>query len=402
MGKDLNGKELGRGFSQRKDGRYEARALIQGVKIDIYDTNLSSLKKQFELEKAKVLAKEKGIRPNLTIGEWYKEWFETCKSPNLKSESSRRTYDRKIRNTFIKILGDRRVDTVSQLNIQNAANELIETGYNNRTVREALGVLNECLEIAIVNQIIRANPCRGVKVKGKNEIQERRVLTQKEQDIFLDEVKNDYYFEAYKILLLTGMRIGEFSGLQWNDIDFENKVININRSMHTAYFDGKKIEELTTPKTTNSYRAIPFFGETEQCLKKWKEKQDMCKKKLGDRWRAKPEFGNLVFTSTTGSPVTRYVLTHNINKTVQNINFKEMARAIRERREPVEFKGLYPHAFRHTFATRCFEKGLDPIFVQSIMGHANYETTVSYTHVLDDLRKKEVDKVGNFLNNEFA
>ena len=61
------------------------------------------------------------------------------------------------------------------------------------------------------------------------------------------------------------------------------------------------------------------------------------------------------------------------------------------------FEHLHPHAFRHTFATRCFEKGLDPLFVQSIMGHANYATTVSYTHILDDLRQKEVQKVGNFL-----
>lgn len=402
MGKDLLGKELGRGFSQRKDGRYEARAVIQGIRIDIYDTNLSVLKKQFELEKAKVLAKEKSIRPDLTLSEWYKEWFETCKSPNLKSDSSRRTYDRKIRNTFIKVLGDRYMEDLSQINIQNAANTLVDDGYTDRTVREALGVLNECMDIAIVNNIIKANPCRGVKIRCSNEVKERRVLTQREQEIFLDEVKNDYYYEAYKILLLTGMRIGEFSGLQWGDIDFENKVININRSMQTAYFDGKKIEELTTPKTSNSYRAIPFFGETEQCLKKWKQKQDIIKKKLGDRWRAKQEFGDLVFTSTTGSPVTRYVLAHSINKVVQNINLKEMTKAIREHREPVEFEGLYPHAFRHTFATRCFEKGLDPLFVQSIMGHSNYSTTVSYTHVLDDLRKKEIDKAGNFLDNGVA
>ena len=68
----------------------------------------------------------------------------------------------------------------------------------------------------------------------------------------------------------TGMRIGEFSGLQWQDVDFENKQININRSMSTAYFDAKKIEELTTPKTSNSYCSIPFFGETEKLFLNWK------------------------------------------------------------------------------------------------------------------------------------
>lgn len=402
MGKDLNGKELGRGFSQRKDGRYEARAVIGGVKIDIYDMNLAALKKAFEIEKAKVLRDEKNIRPNVTFGEWYAEWFEKCKSPQLKSDVSRKTYDRKVRNTYCKILHNKRMEDISQMHMQTATAELIEQGYTDRSIKEALSIVHECMEIAIVNHIISTNPCTGIKIQNANIRRERRVMKAWEQELFLTEVKNRYYYEAYKILLLTGMRIGEFSGLQWRDIDFKNKVININRSMMTAYIDGRKIEELTTPKTSNSYRAIPFFGETEECLNAWKKKQDAYKKKLGNRWRAKPEFGDLVFTSTLGSPVTRYVIVHDINKVVQNINLKEISRAFRENREPVLFEHLHPHAFRHTFATRCFEKGLDPLFVQSIMGHANYSTTVSYTHVLDDLRQREIAKVGNFLDTGIA
>lgn len=402
MGKDLNGKELGKGLGQRKDGRYEARAVINGVKIDIYDMNLTALKKAFEIEKAKVLRDEKNIRPNVTFGEWYAEWFEKCKSPQLKSDVSRKTYDRKVRNTYCKILHDKKMEDISQMHMQSATAELIESGYTDRSIKEALGIVYECMEIAIVNHIISTNPCVGIKIQNANIRRERRVMKMWEQELFLEEVKNRYYYEAYKILLLTGMRIGEFSGLQWRDVDFENKVININRSMTTAYIDGRKVEELTTPKTANSYRAIPFFGETEECFRGWKKKQDMYKKKLGDRWRARPELGDLVFTSTVGSPVTRYVIVHDINKVVQNINLKEISKAFRENREPVLFEHLHPHAFRHTFATRCFEKGLDPLFVQSIMGHANYSTTVSYTHVLEDLRQREVAKVGNFLETGIA
>lgn len=402
MGKDLNGKELGKGLSQRKDGRYEARAVINGVKIDIYDMNLTTLKKAFEIEKAKVLRDEKNIRPNVTFGEWYAEWFEKCKSPQLKSDVSRKTYDRKVRNTYCKILHDKKMEDISQMHMQSATAELIESGYTDRSIKEALGIVYECMEIAIVNHVISTNPCIGIKIQNANIRRERRVMKMWEQELFLEEVKNRYYYEAYKILLLTGMRIGEFSGLQWRDVDFENKVININRSMTTAYIDGRKVEELTTPKTANSYRAIPFFGETEECFRNWKKKQDMYKKKLGDRWRARPELGDLVFTSTVGSPVTRYVIVHDINKVVQNINLKEISKAFRENREPVLFEHLHPHAFRHTFATRCFEKGLDPLFVQSIMGHANYSTTVSYTHVLEDLRQREVAKVGNFLESGIA
>ena len=398
MGKDLKGKDLGKGFSQRKDGRYEARAVINGVKIDLYDLNLSNLKKIFEKEKARVLRNEKNIRTNVTLLEWYEEWFEKCKSPQLKSEVSRKTYNRKVRNTYCSILGDKKIEDITQINIQTATNELVERGYTERTIREALGVIKECCDVAIVNHVIDSNPCVSINIKDANTLKERRVLTHEEQDIFLNEVKNSYYYEAYAILLLTGMRIGEFSGLQWQDVDFENKQININRSMTTAYIDGKKIEELTTPKTFNSYRSIPFFGETEKLFLSWKKKQDYYKQKLGNRWRANPEFGDLVFTSTMGSPVTRYVIVHDIKKVMNNINLKESRKAYKEGREPKEITGIHPHCFRHTFATRCFEKGLDPLFVQSIMGHSNYATTVSYTHVLDNVKQREVAKAGNFLD----
>ena len=398
MGKDLKGKELGKGFSQRKDGRYEARATINGVKIDIYDMNLTKLKKDFEQEKAKVLWDEKNIRPNVTLEEWYKEWFTKCKSPQLKSDVSRRTYDRKVRNTYVSILGNKRMADVTQMNMQTATNELVQREYVERTIREALGVMRECFDIAIVNHIISTNPCTGIVIKNANMQSERRVMTHEEQNIFLDEVRGSYYYEAYAILLLTGMRIGEFSGLQWQDVDFINKQIYIKRSMTTAYIDGRKIEELTTPKTSNSYRTIPFFGETEDLFKSWKKKQNEVKERMGDRWRANPEHGDLVFTSTVGSPVTRYVIVHDINKVVQNINLKEIYKASSEGRVPKKFEHIHPHAFRHTFATRCFEKGLDPLFVQSIMGHSNYSTTVSYTHILDETKSKEIEKAGNFLD----
>ncbi len=399
MGKDLKGKDLGKGFSQRKDGRYEARTKINGIKIDIYDFSLSDLKKAFNIEKAKVLRDEKGERPNVTLGEWYKEWFEKIKSPQLKSDISRRSYDRKIRNTFIALLGEKRLKDITQINIQDATYTLLnEKEYSERGIREAIGVLRDCLESALVNRIIKANPCLQINIPDKNECQkERRVLELWEQTLLLEEVKNCYYNEAYQFLLLTGVRIGEFAGLQWNDIDWDKKTITISRTMSTGYIDGKKIEELSTPKTANSYRDIPFFGETEKILKSWKKKQDEYKSKLGDRWRTKPELGDLIFTSTMGSPVTRYVIVHDLRRVEQNMNLKEQSIAFREGRQPRIIEHLHPHCFRHTFATRCFEKGMSPLVVQSIMGHANYSTTVSYTHVLKDKRNAEVNKIGNFL-----
>ena len=399
MGKDLKGKDIGKGFSQRKDGRYEARATINGVKIDIYGMNLAKLKKEFEKEKLKVLNGENVIRPNITLDEWFEEWFDTCKSPQLKNEVSRKTYKRKVKNTYCSLIGLKRVADISQLNIQNASAELVEKGYTTRSIREALGILKECLDVAILNHIIVFNPCQKINLPDANEYKEKRVLEKWEQDLFISEIEGGYYEEPYKILLSTGMRIGEFSGLQWEDVDFENKVVHIRRSMTTAYIDGKKIEELSTPKTQNSYRNIPFFGETETLFKSWKQKQCLYNSKLGDRWRLKPEFGNLVFTNTMGAPITRYVMMHDLQKVVRNMRLKEQHNARMNGRNPREIKSIHPHAFRHTFVTRLFERGLDPVFIQNVAGHTNYQTTLIYTHVLDDIKKRETDKVGNFFED---
>lgn len=89
MGKDLKGKDLGQGISQRKDGRYNARATIEGVSINIYNYNLKALKKEFDLKKAAVMKKEFNVRQGITLNEWFNEWFEIYKSPNLKDELNR-------------------------------------------------------------------------------------------------------------------------------------------------------------------------------------------------------------------------------------------------------------------------------------------------------------------------
>lgn len=400
MGKDLNGKELGKGVRQRKDGRYEGRAIVNGYSIDVIDASLTSLKRTFGEEKARALRDEKGVRPNLTLKSWYEEWFEKCKSKQLKSDISRNTYNRKVKNTFVRLLGDKRIEDITQMNIQDATNQLAqEEQYCARSLKEAISILRECFNAAIANRIIYTNPVGAIVINETNEApKDRRVLDHWEQDLFLEETNNCYYKEPYRVLLLTGMRIGEFSGLQWQDIDFAKKRIHISRSMMTAYQNGKKIMELTTPKTANAYRDIPFFGDVEKCFLDWKQKQDEYKKKLGNRWRTSDEFGNLVFTTTMGSPITRYNIVHDLHRVEQNIRLKEVSRAYMEGRQPRMFEHIHPHAFRHTFATRCFEKGLDPLVVQSIMGHANYSTTVSYTHVLDNKIDEAAAKVGNLLD----
>lgn len=101
-----------------------------------------------------------------------------------------------------------------------------------------------------------------------------------------------------------------------------------------------------------------------------------------------------------GSPIGRYSVERDMRYVTQQINDMLQMEALYSGNMPKSFERLHPHALRHTFATRCFEKGMTPRTVQEIMGHANYNTTVSYTHVLDDIKTKEAERVGDFLQNK--
>lgn len=400
MGKDLKGKELGVGIGQRKDGRYEARAVVNGVKIAIYDFNLNELKREFEREKEKAKRSNVVHCPDVTVMEWFNAWFEQYKKPTLKPTGVD-TYKRKFVNTYGDQLGFVKVKELNQFIVQTATSELINKGYKFKSIRDALAVLKLMLDAAVGNCIIDYNPALGIIVPTYAETKEdRRVLSKQEQKIFLDKIDSSFYRELYHFMLLTGVRVGEMGALQWSDIDFENEFINIYHSLTCHYVKGKKTLVITTPKTKNSFRKIPFFGETKQILLTQKEKQQELKKQLGDRWRGAEELENadLVFTTSMGSPVTRYVLEHDMRQVSKDINAIELYNATREGRETVAFDNLHPHALRHTFATRCFEKGMGVETVQKIMGHANINMTMSYTHVLDDVLKKAAEDVGNFLD----
>lgn len=301
----------------------------------------------------------------------------------------------KFYNTFGKYLGEMRVIDITNMDIQNVINKLRSEGKATSTMRDALGRMRDCMESAKNNMLIPINPCFEICVPWENKQVTRRFLSKEEQNKFLKTVEHNWYKEMFYIMFLTGMRIGEVGGLMWSDVDFENKCIHVNRSLSCQYEYGNKVIRLLEPKTHNSYRKIPFFGEAEEMYRSQQKKVNELKKALGTRWRGKDDYENLVFVTTMGSPVLRYHAEKEIKKVVKEINLQESVQPVIEQREPVIFEDMYPHAIRHTFCSRCFEADMQPKVVQSIMGHQHYSTTVDiYTHVTAAKYEEEIDKFG--------
>lgn len=393
MPKDLKGRELPKGIYQRKDGRYEARALISGIKIQLYNFNLKELKAEFEKRKEEAKQGVDKKLSNITLDEWFEEWFTRYKIPKIK-ETSITPMKTKYRANFGRLIGNMKVTEIRNMDIQDVINTMQREGKATSSMRDALGRVRECLESAKNNRIISENPCFDITVPWENVTKKRRFLSQEEQNRFLQQVENNWYKEMFYIMFLTGMRIGEVGGLKWEDVDFKNKCININRSLSCQYESGVKTVRLTTPKTHNSYRKIPFMGEAEEMFLSQKKKQEKIKKELGKRYRSDGDFLDLVFVTSMGSPVFRHHAEKEVKKVVKAINEQEAFDSVSEQREPHYFEDLYPHAIRHTFCSRCFQLNMNPKVVQKLMGHQHYSTTIDiYTHVMQDDIDSEVCKL---------
>ncbi|MBQ2887046.1 MAG: site-specific integrase [Alphaproteobacteria bacterium] len=395
MAKGLNGKELGTGIRQREGGRYEARATINGIAIDLYNTDLKQLKIDFEEAKKQARMSIDTKRQQITLNEWFEEWFTKYKVPTIKSTSVF-SMKSKYYNTFGNLIGTKKVVDIRNIDIQEAINAMQKQGRASSSMRDALGRVRDCLESAKHNRIISENPCFEISVPWENKQVLRRFLSVNEQNLFLQTVENNWYKEMFYIMFLTGMRIGEVGGLKWSDVDFENECIHINQSLSCNYEKGVKKMCLTTPKTHNSYRKIPFMGEAKEMFLAQKKKQDKIKRELGKRYRCEGEFADLVFVTSMGSPVLRYHAEKECKKVVKAINEAEAFDSVREQRKPIIFEDVYPHALRHTFCSRCFEKGMNPKVVQALMGHQHYSTTIEiYTHVTEQKFDEEIAKFGS-------
>lgn len=387
-------RKLPKGIRENK-GTYEARAMVNGVKICLYGSDLDHLIEEFHQAKEKVKNSIDYRKTMITLNEWFEEWFTEVKAHKVK-ETSIHPMKNNFKRTFGFYIGSKKLKDIKPLDVQRALNTMEQEGISNSAMREALGRLRECMEFAVGNQMITSNPCLIVEVpwtykKAKEEI----ALTQEEQNALLNEVEDSWYKEMFYFMCLTGVRVGELGGLQWSDIDFSKKCITIRRSLSCSYCNGKKREMLVSPKTVNSTRQIPFLGEMEEVLKSQKEKQKRLRAELGERWRSGEEFSDLVFTTGMGSPCSRYIVDKEVKKVIKRIREKEAVLAVQKQREPKVIRDFHPHTLRHTFATRCFENKMEPKVVQSLLGHSSISITLNiYTHVLDNKMDEEIKKFG--------
>jgi len=360
IGKDANGKPIRKQFYGST--KTEAENKMKRYKKDI----------------------EAGLNPDLSIQSldmamytwlWNIEKYSGNKSSSFERyEGIYRNY---IKNTGIGLLN---MSDTKKLAIQKYYNDLKAEGKGYSQIKNLHKLLNKFFGYAETDGYITKNPCKGIKIPKDNEddLEDDDIVietfTQDEIKTIVSSLEHQKIRYIIMFALLTGARQGEILALDKTDI--KGDVVKINKTVRTAkvYNDEQNYhyeKKTTKPKSKTSNREVPIPEILKPEIKKLEKLVAEEKLKLG------PDYtdNNLLFPSLTGT----YIDANNLIKSWKRVLSKAN----------VPYKKF--HALRHTYATRLFENSTSIVTVSRLLGHSTIKTTEIYTHVLNDIKEKEVE-----------
>lgn len=247
-------------------------------------------------------------------------------------------------------------------------------------------IVTNIFNFAIENNFIINNPCTYIKLPKSilKEKSERQILTIEQQKLFIEfsERKKYRYIAICKLMLYTGIRINEALSLTWDDVDFKSKKISINKTFaYTRKLNSNENYSIQTPKSKTSKREIPLCNSALELLLAQKNNN------TNTKW---------VFSTRNNTAIRDTTFRKSLRNLIKILNDEEKECAIKENRNPILFPNITPHSFRHTFATRCFENGVNGKIVQKYLGHSSMSMTMDlYTHVDEKLMVENIEKIDN-------
>ena len=212
MGKNLKGKECGKGIYQRKDGLYSARYYAKnGKRKEKYFETLPEAKNWLADARYEERHNLIATSPDMTVDKWFEYWIENivCDlAPNTK-----RNYQERYKWNIQPVIGTMCIADVKPMHCKAVLNRM-ETTYAGSTIRQAYITMGTMLKSAVMNDIIAKHPMNGVRyTKPVRAVDDIKYLTVDEQEKFLEAAARSHNYRQYALLLETGLRTTELIGL---------------------------------------------------------------------------------------------------------------------------------------------------------------------------------------------
>lgn len=379
----------------------------QNKRHSIYAPTLVQLR---EMEEQIIVDKHDGIKADvkaLTVNDCFKLWKELKRGVK---DSTFQNYVYMYEMFVMPTFGKKRVVQVQRSDIKRFYNGLVDQKVLKiSTVDNIHNVLHQVFQVAVDDNYIRQNPTdrmlKELRIAHGHEIEKRKALTLPQQELFFNYMKNTpryrHWYPVFYIMANTGMRVGELTGLRWQDVDMENGMISVN---HTLVYYNHRDElgtyfSINTPKTEAGCREIPMVAGVREAFEMIREYQQ----ETGIQSKVRIDgYENFIFVNKDGNMQHHGTLNKAIKRICRDCNDQVLLEQGIES-NPVLLPNFSCHILRHTFATRLCESGINIKVIQDVLGHVDVSTTMDiYVDVMNETKKRELANFDGYMANARA